>query len=243
MRVARIFCSLLFEVAAIRPAEVFNKFAEYSVAGSMVTFEVYDIPSLVREAYGLEFDQLVLSPGLRIAPGVFTIQAKAPGTEAPTRRQAQEMLQELLATRFQLKLHMESREIPAYSLLPGKNGVKLRESKPDAATKSSVINSGHLEGDRPVEGRTEVLKDTHVTMQEFARDLRYFVGRAVVDKTGLAGTYDVTLEATPFRLIGGNQPDDISVFSAIQSLGLRLEADRVAMPVVVVDAVGLPTDN
>ena len=55
--------------------------------------------------------------------------------------------------------------------------------------------------------------------------------------------YDVTLEATPFHLTSGNQPDDISVFSAIQALGLRLESARVAMPVLVVQAVSPPTDN
>ncbi len=73
------------------------------------------------------------------------------------------MLQQLLATRFQLKIHREPRETPVYSLLPGRNGVKLRESKPDTPTKSLVISTGRLEGDRPVEDRTEVLEDTHVT--------------------------------------------------------------------------------
>jgi uncharacterized protein (TIGR03435 family) len=71
--------------------------------------------------------------------------------------------------------------------------------------------------------------------------IRNFADRPVVDKTGLTGTYDYTIEATPnFRLRDGtDDPNDITIFSAVQDqLGLRLEAQRAMVEILVVDHHG-----
>jgi uncharacterized protein (TIGR03435 family) len=74
---------------------------------------------------------------------------------------------------------------------------------------------------------------------------RVLVDRPVVDKTGLTGTYDIKMEATPGFTIN-NDPDlrDISVFTAVQEqLGLRLEAQKAMVEVLVVDHVEKPSEN
>jgi uncharacterized protein (TIGR03435 family) len=65
-----------------------------------------------------------------------------------------------------------------------------------------------------------------------------------VDKTGLTGKYDISLEATPnFMLSTGSDPDDISVFTAVKSLGLKLEAQRAPVEIIVVDHIEKPSEN
>jgi uncharacterized protein (TIGR03435 family) len=228
-----------FEVASIRPNPgPWKVLLGYSVAGQLLTLEGYSVPDLVAEAYGLESYQLVLPPELPRQdklPPIYNIAAKAPGSVSPTRAEFREMLQELLSSRFHLKFYSESREIPAYTLRLARNGSKLRESKSDAPAVSN----------HRVRGRNQTIESTHVTMEKFARELRMFVDRPVVDRTGLSGEYDIELEATPFfRLTSNPQPEDITMFAAIQeSLGLRLDAERVSLPVVVVDGIEQPTEN
>jgi uncharacterized protein (TIGR03435 family) len=202
----------------------------------LVTFDVFNVPLLIAEAYGIESYQLVLSPELfRPVEGFYTIRAKVAGTASPTRAEAREMLQELLASRFQLKFHRESRETRVYALRLGQRGTKFRQVDADAP--ATWI--------RRYTGRTEVMDAKRITTPELAAALGAFVDRPVLDQTGLTGHYDVLLEATPNRLTTNDpKPDDISIFTAVQeTLGLRLEPDRVAMPVIVVDAVSKPTEN
>lgn len=224
-----------FEVASIRPNPgPWRVLRGYSAAGQTLTLEGFTVPDLIAEAYGLENYQLILPPARGNEPPVFNIAAKAPGSASPTRAEFREMLQELLSSRFHLKLHREFRDIPAYTLTQTRNG-KLRESKADAP-----VVSNHR-----VRGRNQTIESTHVTMEVLARELRNFVDRPVVDRTGLTGKYDIELEATPFfRLTNNPQPEDITMFAAIQeSLGLRLDPQMVSMPVAVVDSIEQPTEN
>jgi uncharacterized protein (TIGR03435 family) len=116
----------------------------------------------------------------------------------------------------------------------GKGGPKVREVRSDAPA----------EFRRYFTGRNEKLEAKRTTMDELARELRNFVDRPVIDKTGLPGRYDISLEATPFRFLSDPKPEDITIFPLIQELlGLRLEAEQVAMPVVIVDSVSRPTEN
>jgi uncharacterized protein (TIGR03435 family) len=82
-------------------------------------------------------------------------------------------------------------------------------------------------------------------MADLARDLRNYVDRPVVDKTGLTGDYDYAIGATTYgRLVNNRQPEDVDVLDAIQDvLGLRLEAVKERLPVLVVDQVQGPTEN
>jgi uncharacterized protein (TIGR03435 family) len=254
MRPALAFCSALsfatvltaqpaaapraFEVASIRPNPgPWQVLRGYNPSGPLLNLEAFSIFDLITEAYTLENYQLIIPPNMSEAlpVGPYNISAKAPGSDQPTRAEFREMLQDLLASRFHFKFHRETRELPVYALTQSKNGIKFRESKPDAPRV----------GNHRVHGRNQTIEATQETMEELARELGLFVDRPVIDKTGLKGKYDIDVEATPFfRLTNNPQPEDITMFTAVQeTLGLRLDAEKANMPVLVVDAVEKPTEN
>ena len=143
------------------------------------------------------------------ASETFDISATLPAGSTPA--QLPEMLQALLAERFQVKLHKEKKEFPVYVLLPGKGPLKLKESPPDpdadreepkgttnvAATGSEAgvnVNFGHGSSYSFVPNRLEARK---LTMAVFSTQLERYVDRPIVDMTGLTGQYDFTLDFTP----------------------------------------------
>lgn len=141
--------------------------------------------------------------------------------------QVRVMLQNLLADRFKLNLHRESREVPIYALVVAKSGPKLRESAPGAQG-SIGMSQGHLSGKGvPIAALADRLSGPV-----------FQLGRPVLDRTGIAGLYDFSLDWTP---------DDStpSVFTALQEqLGLRLEAQKGPVEVLVVDSMERkPTAN
>ena len=149
------------------------------------------------------------------------------------------MLLPVLEERFNLKLYRhETREITVYELVVAKGGSKLKESAPDTAgtngnpmRRSMLLNGiGHLE--------------SHGTsIDPLAHELSRALGRTVFDKTGLTGNYDYTLEWTPDD---GPPTDTVgpSLFTAVQEqLGLKLEAQKEPVDVVVIDHIDKPSPN
>jgi uncharacterized protein (TIGR03435 family) len=111
----------------------------------------------------------------------------------------QRMLQALLADRFKLTLHGETMEGPVYALVIGKNGPKLKESKPgDAYTNGlKVLDGRGGAGMLLIQGGGGSLTGQAVSIQSLAHLLSQQLGRNVLDKTGLTGNYDFTLKWTP----------------------------------------------
>ena len=144
------------------------------------------------------------------------------------------MLQSLLATRFQLKFHRETKETPVYALMVGRNGPKFKES----------AAGGTFHSLTSVNGRNQIAELTHATMDQIIGSIT-FLDRPVLDKTGITGTYDIRLEATPeFRINNNPQPGDTSMFTAVQEqLGLRLEQQKLSIEVLVIDSVEKPSEN
>jgi uncharacterized protein (TIGR03435 family) len=147
------------------------------------------------------------------------------------------MLQQLLIDRFKLKVHREPRERDVYELLVAKNGPKLKPSLPDASTTKSV----HFLG------RNYEIAIPKAAMGDLADALMSVGGgtdRPVLDKTGLTGNYDLKATFTPLNDTSRNaDPNDISIFAAVQALGLRLEARKAMVEVVVVDHIEKPSEN
>ena len=148
------------------------------------------------------------------------------------------MLQSLLADRFKLKIHREMREMPVYELVVGKNGPKFKESAPDANP------MGHVN----VIGRNYEVAIPKATMDEIVDQIaNAFPGRPVLDKTGLTGTYDIRMTYTPsFRTNRESDSDlnDISIFTAVQDqLGLKLQARKALVEIVVLDHIEKPSEN
>ena len=133
------------------------------------------------------------------------------------------------------------REIPAYALVVKKGGSKLKESTPQAT----------FSGNHGIRGRNVTLKGIHYTMSFLADALNEWFGvdLPVVDRTGLAGYYDIEIEATPeYRIRHTPDTDggltDLTIFEAIQKqLGLRLEPIRMRLDIISVDSLAKPSPN
>ena len=165
------------------------------------------------------------------------------------------MLQTLLADRFQLKIHKELRELPVYALQIGKNGPKLEPSRgsgcfdPVADPKAFIVPTTLPCGG--FRNASNQMAGAKITMSHFTANLSKYVGRAVVDKTGLDGAYDITLQWTPdetqaFLATGPPAADASgpSIFSAVQEqLGLRLESQKGPVDVLVIDHAEKPDAN
>jgi uncharacterized protein (TIGR03435 family) len=177
----------------------------------------------------------------------------------PSQDQRLMMLRALLADRFKLAIHQETRELPIYNLVrsspDGKLGDKLRVSDIDC---DALRNSGRM----PDPGQLRPcmmafgLGSLHVkgmTTSQFATGgLARLVNRPVFDRTGLGATvYDWALEWTPdqpSQVSGGTTPSNLglpsSIFSALQEqLGLKLESAKGPIDVLVIDHVEKPTPD
>lgn len=166
----------------------------------------------------------------------FDIEAKADGT--PTQEQMLRMLRALLADRFGLVARPEARPKPVYALVlarrDGQLGPGLRAS--DAACQSGP-------GTCPVRMQDGALTSMGLTMPRLASELS-FVGRPVVDRTGLTGAFEVDLRWSPEAEPGGATPDAPSIFTAVQEqLGLKLEPSTGPVDVLVIDRAMKPAAN
>ncbi len=225
-----------FEVASIKvhdsPAHVIG----VSTSGARLTADAEPVAGLIMWAYNLKNYQVSFAPSVSPPDVNYDISAKAEGDALPTREEFRQMLQTLLADRFNLKVHREMKEMPVYALVVGKNGPKFKESAPDAA----------FTGYGGVNGRNQYMKQTKATMEDLAGALGIFADRPIVDKTGLTGTYDYRVDATPdFRLHNGSEDlNDIDIFRAVQEqLGLKLEPQKAPVEILVVDHIEKPSGN
>jgi uncharacterized protein (TIGR03435 family) len=172
------------------------------------------------------------------------LQKLPPGEQA---EQIKFMMQAVLVDRFQLKFHHEDREQPAYALVIAKGGLKLKEVDPD---KLAHPPAGYHPGITSVRPDGQLIADA-VSMDVLAKFISIPYGpadRLTVDRTGLTGRYDVTLQWLPDRIPSNQDPSAFasraSIFTAIQEqLGLRLEPTRASFDTVVVDHIEKPSEN
>jgi len=187
----------------------------------------------------------------------------------PTQDQQTAMLRAMLADRCKLVAHMQNRDQPVYDLVvarsDGKLGPNLQPSEVDceakAAADRAAAEAARAAGTIPPRPAIPALNgppppcsfrmlgnttEGGGTMEMLARLLRPTAGRLVIDKTGLKGSYRITL---PFNLIAARGPETAddsapSVFTALQEqLGLRLESSRASREVLVIDHIERPTEN
>lgn len=223
-----------FEVASIKPHEgPTPRILDFSSSGPRLKLEAYTIFGLIAEAYHLKDHQIVYPQPDNT---FYDIVAKSEGSDTLTRDQFRPLLQQLLADRFGLEFHREMKEMSVYALAVAKGGVRLKKSAPDAP-----------EGDRfNGNGRGWQLIMPKATMEGLADAIGSTAGldRPVVDRTGLDGTYDIRFHFTTEDAITSDpRPTDLSVLDAVDSLGLKLEAQKANVEVLVVHHVGKPSPN
>jgi uncharacterized protein (TIGR03435 family) len=178
------------------------------------------------------------------------------------------MMQKLLEERFKLKVHIETKELPVYALTAAKSGLGLPQPK-EGSCITPDLNSPMppLPGQTPC-GRPMVvispsgarMTGGKISMPALTDILSNMLGRAVIDRTGSTGTFDIQLEFTPDQALAGIPllagPADAyrpapsadtagpSIFSALQEqLGLKLESAKGPVDVLVIDHVERPTAN
>ncbi len=220
------------------------------------TASVARLHDLLYKAYGLIDEQQISGPGW-IESDHYDVSAKVPpGT---TKEQFQTMLQNLLAERFHLKIHRETRVLSVYDLTVAKNGSKLKAST--AASGVAGSRSGGVDDDGfpiiPPGVATAAQRNTidglaKLTAQRqplstLMQMLRTTTGRPIVDKTGLTGVFDYKL-AYDWRATSSNAPTTVGtpdLFVAIEEqLGLKLVDAKAAFDMVVVDAGDrVPVEN
>jgi uncharacterized protein (TIGR03435 family) len=221
------------------------------------------VEMLLNTAYQLKPHQLIGAPSW-ITSEHFDIDAEAESS-IPF-NQMRPMLQAMLADRFKLAVHHETRQVPQYSLVPvkeGKLGPKLVAHSDDV--KCVDVSAGPPPQPRPGETppipcggflmSLSHMAATKTTLEALAGTLSNFVDRPVVDRTGLTGFYDVELDFTPVQTPfppgpGGPAPaapDSNSpplIFTALQEqLGLKFKPETAPGDVLVIDHVEEPSPN
>ena len=224
-----------FEVATVKPSKS-NAGINNLRDPVQATWTNIPLAVAIRMAYGIQPDQLIGGPSW-IASDRWDIVGK---TDRPaTWDQHNKMLQTLLADRFKLKVHWETRQLPQYRLVVAKGGPKLVAVREDSNARPSGTRIGRG------------LIDAHgIGIAQFVFWLRGELGRPVVDSTGLTGKYDFKLQWVPDESqpnSGGETPPPDSagpsIFGAVRELGLKLEAIKGPVDVLVIDHVEKPSEN
>jgi len=251
-----------FELAAVHPSPFTNHPStnfEYGLNGRFIVHQATML-ELIRSAWNdwtSDRNRILRGPAW-LDFDRFDIDARAPrGASVEDKRL---MLRALLSERFGLVVHTDTKLMPAYVLTVAKGGPKLKPAakSPEASTKppdGDQTNSGcGWERQAPSTGGAPMNFATckNVSMAEFATQLSGMAGgtnnyitAAVVNQTGLTGSYDLQLKWTPRAQLIRAGDDGIVLYDALdQQLGLKLEAKPAPLPVLYVDSVNeKPTPN
>jgi uncharacterized protein (TIGR03435 family) len=169
----------------------------------------------------------------------FDVDAKS--AEPVKEEQLRAMLQTLLSDRFKLAVHRETKEMQVFELTVGKSGVKAKKSDPSTAEAPSL------------RGNKMVLEARNVPLDRFCALLSQPMQRPVIDKTGLDGGYDFSLDLSKYVDVEhidakdpGSRPDPVTIIAnAVKNeLGLNLESKKASAELLIVDhAEKAPTGN
>ena len=231
-----------FEVATIKPTKPDEQGKYLTIRGTEFKTANFSLADLIAFAYGIHPKQLVGAPAW-VDGDKWDISGKPdiPGT--PSETQLRGMVKKLLVERFQLKFHDEKRVLSVYALEPGNGAPKLTKAAADAGPLPGLFFTGL--------GKLNVV---NATMENFCHLMQEAVlDRPVVDKSGLSGRWNFTLNWTPDESqFGGikvpppseNADAPPPLFTAIQEqLGLKLEPTKTEVGVLAIDKVEKPSDN
>jgi uncharacterized protein (TIGR03435 family) len=224
----------VFEVAAIKPSDPNESTNGFRAEGRHIFIMNQTLMKMVTFAYGVQQSQVIGGP--EWASTVRYDIDGVPDVEGgPNIKQLREMIQKLLSDRFGLTFHRETRELPVYAISVAKGGAKL----------TSAADPNGVSGESGLQHGTELtMRFTNSSIADLALNMQLVMDRPIVDRTGLAGTYDFKLRYTidETRATDPNAPPGL--FTAIQEqLGLKLEAVKAPTQVLVVDKVEQPSAN
>jgi len=228
-------------VAVIKPSDPNSTNRFYTVRGSHFVAQNQTVANLIEIAYGLQHTQVLGGPPW-LQTERFDLEA-APDQEGKySYKDWNLMLQQLLADRFHVQSHRETRELPAFTLTLAKGGARL------TPTTASADAKPHID----VKGREVIsIVATDADTADFAKILKEaIVNRPVSDQTGLSGHYDFTLRFAPDRTAMSATPESAppdlppDLFTAMQQqLGLKLVPTKAPADVLVIEDVQHPSQN
>jgi uncharacterized protein (TIGR03435 family) len=247
---------LAFEVASVKP-HVFarsqfafgtaNLESPVRISGNRISTQGL-LAGLVMTAYKLRTFQVSGAPEWRNETGrnqLYDIEAKAPGDGVPTMDEVRKMLQSLLAERFQLKFHRETKELPAYDLVVGNSPPKLKPSPP--GVESKMASTTRLRMDY-----------TNVSISELVLRIGPQFDRPLFDRTGLQGGYDFALEYMPsLPNTAQISPEEAAAIASLypadeapplpvalqRQLGLKVVPAKEQVEILIIDHVERPSAN
>jgi uncharacterized protein (TIGR03435 family) len=228
-----------FEVASIKPSQAadFQRTGMKFLPGRFVATN-YPLQVLIAGAYRVPFNSPRLTGGPEwVRSDRYDIEAKADPRATPAEMRL--MLRKLLAGRFHLTLHRETKELPVYGMVVAKNGLKLPKAKPDE-TDTHILLGGQGKG---IHGKAADLSDLAIFVENFT-------DRPVIDKTGVEGLFQIeTTGWVPMRPKFGAPEGgaDLSIlpslFAVFSQLGLKLEPQKATVEMLVIERVERPTEN
>lgn len=244
---------LSFEVASVKPSggdqPAVNGWMHSTGAApviqgkhDIITYTRVTLKGLLMRAYNMRVGEEIAGPSW-LGDKYFDIVAKMP--KDATAEQVPAMLQTLLAERFGVKVHWETQEEAGYALVVGKNGLKLTRS----------ASSNDVETGRGASFQMSA-SDVHLsykkyTLDEFASALTGDLAKPVVNRAGVDGTFDISLDCATASVpafsrmaTSSDLPEAPSIFTAIRGLGLDLVPQKVPTRKLVVDSANpVPTEN
>jgi uncharacterized protein (TIGR03435 family) len=257
-----------FEVASVKPHKPGD--SRRGMPGFLPgRFSAVGVPLkiLIAVAYNVGFQSVRLTGGpdwIMSPEGAYDIEATTGKNAIPARIQGKaridimrQMLQSLLADRFQLKIRRESKEMPVYAVVVGKNGPKLQPAKVqenacvDAEGGPTMGVSCHTF----MGGRGRGLHGEAVSLDDMLTYVENWTDRPIVDKTGITGLFNIQtrgwapIQPGPPPLPGakgedgtelGDQP---TLFGIFEQLGLKLEPQRAPVDIFIIEHVERPTEN
>lgn len=231
-----------FEVATIKLTDPAFGGILIQFPGGTLSLRGFTLKDIIAFAYSVDSRQIVNIPK-DLESVRYDVVGKAETPLTPASADVRPMVQALIAERFQLKFHRETREIPVYVLTVAKNGHKMKaRTEGDGGAPTSMLFRG-----ANLPARNTSISMLVGGMQKLVLD------RPIIDKTGLKGNFDFDLawrpDGTQFGGQGGTlpaaaDPNRADIFTAMQEqLGLKLDAEKGPGEVIVIDKVEKPSDN
>jgi uncharacterized protein (TIGR03435 family) len=252
---------LAFEVASIKPSEPSpNGMLRIGMSADNagIRYSNVSLKDCMRIAYSVK-DFQIEGPEW-IDNQRFDIVAKLPG--GGTQEQIPEMLQSLLADRFKLTFHRDTKEHAIYALIVGKNGPKLKPAEVSTGDAGANPERGGIPRGGmsvQVDGAGAHLTAPSATLSRLAEMISRFSERPIVDMTGIDGQYDFELVFSPENLRGArgpgggamsaapgghapptaesSEPGPGSIYDSVQRFGLKLDPRKAPMEVLLVDHI------
>jgi len=254
MRISAIWMSLIigsvvglaqpaFEVASIKPSTSREMGGIHVYPGGRMEFRGCTLHYLIEQAFSVQDFQLSGGPGW-IQSERYDIDAKPPASskssqymppysKAPVLEEQREMLVSLLVDRFEFKYHRDTREGQVYLLVKGNKPLNMKDAEDkNGYPWAGSPRGGMLEGDG-IQGANE-------SMADLAWRLSPYLGRPVLDQTGISGSFDFLIRYTPDT----DHPDIVNmILMVVQDLGLKLQPSRGAVETILIDHIAKPSAN